>query len=414
MNSRADRGKGLPGLLVGAVLAISTLLAGIVVFSSAACSSDSLRKGLSGPAASTPEDLLAELKNDKARIDQVSDEMMRRIETFNASRRPGERTIQFSEVFYEELTPEQRDVLNTLLAEEKDVSYKSLIQGIIKDRDTIKALQDKVLHLEQSLPDKFVVAAKGDSHHDLAMDYLQTEAKVDKEKAKKLLAEVDQTDELVAGNKVWFFYDPERDSFRTYVTQGTAGQTPLVVRRALKRQLVTERDAAQAKVNDLEQTKAQLETQISGLNNDIQILGDRRTELETEVAGLQQNKTQLENKVTDLSADLAFRQNSLFYHAASEQELKDKGVLSSVLKRVQDVKGVEYEQALDLRQSTTLTLTPGTYGLSHIKSVRLLPSIFQEGRDFTVETSEDGTAAKLNILDPSMFRGKEVLVSVKG
>jgi len=46
--------------------------------------------------------------------------------------------------------------------------------------------------------------------------------------------------------------------------------------------------------------------------------------------------------------------------------------------------------------------------------VKLLPPIFQEGRDFSVETSDETGRAKLVILDPDLFRGREVLVSIGG
>jgi hypothetical protein len=414
MDSSSGNSRHRPGILVGGVLAVTAAIAAAVVLGGVACSTDTLRKGLSGPTPSTPEELLAELKNDKTRIDQVTDEMMKRIETFNASRRPGERTIQFSEIFYEDLSPEQRDVLNQLLAEEKDVSYRSLLTNIIQDRDAIRNLQEKVLRLEQSLPDRFVLAKKGDSHHDLAMEYLTTEAQLPPEKAKDLLGQVDQTDELLPGNQVWFFYDPARDTFRTYVTQGEAGQTPLAVRRAVKRKILNERDEAVARVKSLEEIQADLEERIGALNADVATLTDRRTMLEAEVAGLQQNKAELETRVAALSDDLAFRQNSLFYHAANERELRDKGVLTAVLKRVRDVRGVDFESAIDLRKETSITLTAEAFGLDRIKDVKILPAMYQPGRDFTVETTQDGGRAKLVIHDPDVFRGKEVLLSVRG
>lgn len=402
------------GAVVFGVFAAATVLAGLVVFGSVACSGDALQKGLSGPAPSSPDELLAQLRTDKGRIDETTDVMMKRIDSFNATRKPGERQIQFGEIFNDNLNSEQKDVLNQLVSEEKDVSYKALLEGIIKDRETIRSLQEKVLHLEQTLPDKFVIAKKGDSHHDLAMDYLVGEAKLDKAKAKTILASIDQTDELLPGNKVWFFYDQEHDTFRTYVTQGEAGQTPLVVRRAVKRQILSERDAALAQKAALEETKSRLESDISGLSTDIATLTDRRGQLEAEVTGLKQDNTNLETKVAGLDADLAFRQNSLFYHSDSEQKLKDSGNLSTVFKHVKDMKGIRFSEALDLRKSTTINLTPQPYGLESIKGVRVLPAIYQEGRDFKIETSEDGSSAKVEILDPEMFRGKEVIVSVRG
>src|SRR5262245_16762952 len=326
-----------------------------------------------GPgSAKTPDELLTQLQEDRTEIDKTSDTMMKRIEVFNESRKPGERTLQFSEIFTQDLNPEQRDVLNALVEQEKDISYKALLQKIIADRDSIRELQDKVAHLEQGLPDKFVVAKRGDKHQKLAMAYLTEEAQLDQEKAKSLLREVDQTDELLAGNRVWFFYDPNLDTFRTYVTQGDAGQTPVQVRRARQRELVKERDTYKG-----ERDSAQAE-------------------------------------VVNLQTDIATQQNSLHYHAASAQNLKGQGVLSPVLKRLVDTKGLSFNESLDLRQATSIDLVPQNFGLDHIYGVRLLPSVYQEGRDFAVQTAEDFTSARVVILDPEVFKGKEVVLAIGG
>jgi len=333
-----------------------------------------------GPgSAKTTDELLSQLQVDRTEIDKTSDTMMKRIEVFNSSRKPGERTLQFSEIFTQDLNPEQRDVLNALVEQEKDISYKALLQKIIADRDSIRQLQEKVMHLEQTLPDKFVVAKRGDRQQDLALAYLTVEASLDADKAMTLLRQVDQTDELLAGNKVWFFYDPQQDTFRTYVTQGSAGQTPVQVRRARQRQLVKERDTYRS-----ERDTAQQET-----------------------AALEQVKSQLETEI-------ATRQNSLFYHAASDENLRGQGVLSSVLKRLRDVKGVTFDESLDLRQGTSIDLVPQNFGLDQIRVVRLLPSVYQEGRDFSIETADDHSSARVVILDPDVFKGKEVVLAIGG
>jgi hypothetical protein len=354
-----------------------------------------------GPGtAKDPNELLTQLKQDREEIDRTTDTMMKRIEVFNASRKPGEQTLQFSEIFNQDLSPEQRDVLNTLVAQEKDVSYKALLEKIITDRDEIQRLQEKLMRHEQALPDKFALVKRGDNHTRLAMAYLTEEAQLTPAKAKTLLSEVDQTDELVPGNKVWFFYDAENDTFRTYVTQGEAGLTPLAVRRARQRQLIQERDA--------------LKVERDTIRTERDVIQSERDTAQAEVANLEQTKTQLESSVNQLSNDIATRENSLYYHAADVQTLKDQGVLSSVLKRVQNVKAVNYTSSLDLRRDTTITLLPRDFGLEVIRRVRLLPEIYQEGRDFAVETTEDHSQARLVILDPDLFRGKEVLLVVGG
>ena len=398
-SSRRPRGAfGLTRLTLG-------VGASLLALTLAGCT-ESMRQALSGPP-DTPEELLAALRNDRTRIDQTTDAMMKKIDTYNQARKPGERTIQFSEVFMEDLTGEQRDVLNQLLTEEKDVSYRTLLTNMIADRDTIRDLQQKVLQLEQRLPDSFVVAKKGDNHTELAMNYLTGEAKLDQAKAKDLVSKIDRTDELLAGNHVWFFYDPHQDTFRTYVTQGEAGRTPLAVRRAQQRKLIAERDTLRTERDTEHTARAAAETEVASLE-------ERKHQLESDIALLQQNKADLEANVDRLSRDLAFRQNSLFYHAENERSLKDRGVLSGVLAHVKDVKQVDYNEALDLRNGTSIALDPRSFGLERIKGVKLLPSIYQEGRDFTVETSEETGTARLVILDPDIFRGREVLLSVGG
>jgi hypothetical protein len=398
------RGSAAPAwrVLPAALLVAAGLISGTI-----GCRSDSRELALSGPTPASPEALLTELKDHRERIDKATDQMMQRIDAFNATRKPGERPILFSEIFMDDLSDAQRDILNAMVAEEKDVSYKSLLEKIIADRDAIRGLQEKVMRLEQALPDRFVLAKKGDTHRALAADYLTNDAHLEAEKAKTVLASVDQTDELLPGNQVWFFYDPQQDVFRTYVTQGEAGRTPLAVRRALQRKLISERDAAQAAVTALEQTKSTLEADISTLRQTQAELEARKAELET-------HKARLESNVDQLSKDLSFQQNSLFYHAASARELKDKGILTTVLKRVRDVKGVSFDKALDLRQGTTIYLTPGRFGLERIRDVKMLPSIYQEGRDFTVEKSDVSGTVKVVILDSDLFKGKEVLLSVGG
>jgi hypothetical protein len=383
-----------------------TILLAVFLVAGLASCTESMRQAMSG-TPKNPEDLLATLKSDKARIDQTTDAMMKKIDTFNQARKPGERTIQFSEIFMEDLSGEQRDVLNQLLTEEKDVSYKALITKIIADRDDIQALQQKVLQLEQRLPDQFTVAKKGDDHTKLAMKYLTEEAKLDEAKAKQLVNQVDRTDVLLAGNHVWYFYDPKQDSFRTYVTQGEAGQTPLAVRRARQRKLIEERDTYKNERDVAQTARVAAEAEVADLQ-------DRKARLEEDIAGLQRNKADLESNVDRLSRDLAFRQNSLFYHAENQRSLKDRGVLSGVLSRVKDVKGVNYDEALDLRNGTSISFNANSFGLEKIKEIRLLPPIFQEGRDFSVETSEETGSARLVILDPDLFRGREVLLAVGG
>ena len=347
-------------------LGLGAITLALVAVGSAACSKGELEKGLSGPVPSNSQELMAELQAQKERIDRASDDMMKRIDQFNATRSPGEKKVQFSEVFYSDLNPEQRDVLDQLLKEEKNPSYKNLLTQIVADRTKIQDLQDNVTHLEQRLNDQFVIAKKGDTHYALAHDYLINEG-VSEDKAKELLSQIDLSEDILPGFKIWYNYDPEKDTFKTYVTQGDAGQTPLAVKRAVKRQLIGERDAAVAKATALEQTKAELEGDISGLRDDIKDLEDRRDNLSVQVADLEARNDQLQQHTEELSSDLESRRNSMFYHAGSEKTLAQQGVLTRFLKNLKDVKGVSFDESIDLRQAQTINFTPENYGLKSIK-----------------------------------------------
>jgi len=398
-------GSGMSAMAALAVLAL-------VVSGSAACKG-SLEKGLKGPVPSNPQELMAELQTEKEKIDKASDEMMQRIEAFNASRGPNERKIQFSELFYSDLDPEQRDVLEKLLQEEKTPSYRNLLSRIIEDRKSVQSLQERVVRLEQQLSDKFVIAHKGDTHHKLAHDYLIGEG-LTEEQTKDILNQIDLSEDLLPGFKVWYNYNKEDNTFKTYVTQGEAGQTPLAVKRALKRKLIGERDAAMAKAAALEHTKTTLERDVAQLETDVRGLEDRRSQLEVNVADLEARNSDLQTRGDRLESDLAYRQNSLYYHVESERELAKQGILTRFLKNLKDVKGVSYEDALDLRQARSITITPGAYGLKSISGVELWPEIYQEGRDYTVQVSQDGGNATVVINDPNIFRQQRVLIAVRG
>jgi len=398
------------GAFGASALIICALLA---VAGSAACGKGSLEKGLTGPVPSSPEELMAELQTEKEKVDRVSDEMMKRIEAFNASRGPNEKKLQFSEIFYSDLSPEQRDVLDQLLQEEKSPTYRNLLTRIIDDRKTVQDLQDRVLRLEQQLPDKFIIAKRGDTHYKLAHDFLSAQ-EVTEEQSKELLNQIDLSEDLVPGFKVWYNYDKEKGTFKTYVTQGDAGQTPLAVKRALKRKLIGERDAAVAKSQALEQTKNTLEQDIARLEVDVTTLEDRRSTLEVNVADLEGRNNQLQARGDRFESDLEFKQNSLFYHADSAKVLADQGVLSRFLKNVKDVKGVAFDDAVDLRQARSITFTPAAYGLKSISGLELLPGVYQEGRDYTVQVADDGGNATLVINDPEIFKQQRVLISLRG
>ena len=395
------------GARLARIATVLSLAALVLVFGPIGCSYFDQKQQANQPIPDTPEELLAELQDQREKLDFATSRMLERIAAFNASRGEGQQTVEFGELFSGDLSEEQQNVLNEMFTEEQDISFKTLLGRIIQDRDVMRNMQARILEMERSLPEQFVVVARGNTHYSLAREYLTNQARLPEKRVNALVTKADLSDELVVGNRVWFFFDEKRDQLGTYVTQGEADRTPLIVRRALKRQLITERDAALATAGTYQ---AERDAALASLAD----LERLKANLEADIATLNRNKAMLETEVTRLGDDLSFQKNSLFYHAANVRELKDQGVLTRVLKRFDDSSGVDFDAALDLRRSTVINLHPKEFGLDRITQVRLLPRIYEEGRDFTIETSKETGDASIVILDSRLFRGKEVLVAVGG
>ena len=399
--------RSAPGPRLAAIATALGLVAGVFLLGPLGCSYFDQKQQASRPIPDTPEELLAELQEQREKLDFATSRMLERIAAFNESRAEGQRSVEFGELFSSDLSEEQQNVLNEMFTEEQDISYKTLLGRIIQDRDVMRNMQARILELERSLPEQFVVVAKGNTHYSLAREYLTNQARLPEKRVNELVTKADLSDELVVGNRIWFFFDEKRDHLGTYVTQGKADKTPLIVRRALKRQLITERDAALATAGTYQAERDSARTSVANLER-------LKANLEGDIAALRRSKAMLEAEVTRLGDDLSFQKNSLFYHAANVRELKEQGVLTRVLKRFDDASGVDFDAALDLRRSTVINLDPREFGLDRITQVRLLPRIYEEGRDFTIETSKETGNASIVILDSRLFRGKEVLVAVGG
>lgn len=387
-------------------------LAVVLVGTSMGCKSR-FEKSLTGELPDNPEELIVELQAHKGMIDEATDRMVNRINEYNSQQGPGQRKVQFSELFYGDLSSEQRDVLDELLEKETAPSYKQLLTRIIEDRNLIADLQEKILHLEQRLPDEFIIVKGGDTHLELAKNYLASKG-VPEDHAQELLNDIDLNENLIPGFKVWYNYDENKDSFRTYVTKGEAGQTPLAVKRAVKRKLIDERDVAQARAEELTEKKAELEVDIDKLEAEVSGLEEKKGELEGKVSDLVARNTSLTETKESLESDLAFRQNSLYYHAGSEKELTKQGILTKFLENVKDVNAIDFAETLDLRQAQSISFRPGPYGLKSIRDIEVWPQGFIRGRDYVVEVSEKGDAARVVLQEPDVFKQKRILFSVKG
>jgi len=363
----------------------------------------------------TPEEVLGALREERAEIDAASDRILERIQRWNEAHAPGE-TIQFAELFPTDLTEAEQDVLDDLIAGERDISYRGLLLEIAAERENIEALQARIWTLEERLPGRFVTAARGDTHYDLALDYLIRDEGLEEGEARRHLAGINLFADLWPGHRVWLWHDRAEDRFATWVTRGEAARSPLAVQRAVRRGLIEDKEAALHRAFVLAEERDALADTLIGLRGDVRDLGLERQRLKGEVEELRGERSRLSADLDAVTLERDRLANSLLYHVATERELKKKGIVKDTpftFPQLADPDRVVYDRALDLREGTVLELEPGAFGLKSVRKVILFPKFFQEGRDYRV-VRRGGGAATLEILVPSAFRGRRIVIALRG
>lgn len=389
------------------LLALTALALAFVLFL-AGCAEKDLSER---PLPETPEEILTELKEARTEIDKNTDQVLERIRKWNETRTGDERRIYFAEIFEESLSPKEQDVLNQLFEQEQNVSYRGLLSQIIADRDQIQEYQARIAALEARLPQDTVTVARGDTHYRIALKYLMEKHGLPEDKANDLIHQINLDSDILAGHKVWLYYLADKDLFASWVHRGEAKQAPLAVQWAKRRQLISERDQAVARVASLEDKKAQLETEIQKLEGDVGTLQARKADLETQIARVSSERDEQEKIAEARQAEIERINNSLFYYASTERELKDRRILKS-FNRIKDIKGVEYNEYVDLRASKEITFEPKEFGVEKITNVAVLPKYFRPGVDYEVEIASNGEA-RVEILHPQVFKGQKVLFAIE-
>ncbi len=252
----------------------------------------------------------------------------------------------------------------------------------------------------------------GDTHLRLARTYLIEQHDIPETRAKELVGRLNIMERgLKKGNLVHFFYDPARDFFGTWVSQGTAKSAPLAVTRARRMNLIRERDKAITRGDDLEEKRAALVEIKASLEMDIEELEKRKAILESNVAQLEGERNAALTEVEERKAELAVQVNSMFYEADLAERLKARGVLQ-VFNKVEKIGDVKFGSSIDLSQNKTITLEPSQFGIDQIRDLRIIPEYLREGRELDVQFIDDGTV-EVTVLNEDALRGQKVLFVLK-
>lgn len=370
------------------------------------------RKLMERPVPLNMEKLLVELKTARDGIDSETRDIYGRIQQFNQKMEAiGRKPVSFSQVFLQGLSAEEEQALDELVRDEKDPSYRGILGQVVEDMKKIRDLQNKVSQLEGLLPGDGVEVKPGDTHMKLAMQYLEKEKGVPESRAKELIVRLNILEtSMDKGMKVHFYYDPAKDFFGTWVSQGDARRSPLALVRAKEMKLIQEREAAVAKATNLEDEKAILEEMRDNLQKDIEALEAKKAQLESTVSQLELDKSKAEENYRVTSAKLSEHQNSVWYDADLEDRLRARGVLRTVNK-VENIGEVKFANNIDLTKTKSITLRPSQFGIDHIKDVRIVPTFLKEGRDIGVRFVEDGTV-EVTVLNEAALRGQKILFVV--
>jgi len=309
-------------------------------------------------------------------------------------------------VLDQNMSPDQRALLEKKLQSEEGIGYKDLISDILKQQKEIEDLKVQVQDLEKKLPAPTLVK-RGDKHFDIGMQYLTKEKGLDEATAKKLIYQTNIMDELVPGFKVWNFYD--NGVYGTFVTQGDAAVSPYGVIQAAKKKLVDEKNVAISQKEVLQKEKTTLLEQVSDLEK-------RRDQLNQDVMLLQQEREELVRRLAEtreLSEELKSKLNSVFFRAGERKILVDSGLVKDpVFGSAKILKFGEenFPDRIDLRTQEAITVSAEKCGVPSIRKVRIVPSTFKEGVDFTVVILGDGATANINILSKDKFRAERTVV----
>lgn len=368
-----------------------------------------------GHEMDTFQELVKEMDETEQEIKTRQEEIRTRIQNYNAAN--PNRQIDTATMDRMVLDPDQAEALNQLLGDEKDVSYRGLVQEIVDGHKQIDILQERVRLLQESLPAPYTVQS-GDTHLDISLRYLVENHGLTADQAREAVEQVALVEDLRAGFKIWLLY---RDGdFGTYVTQGTSSVSPGRAQRAA-RQLITDRISNLTTERNTAQTMADsLQVLHDNLQERILFLRDEESRLQTEIASLAEARDAAiakSNKAEQQSLLLESQINSVFYAVNTMDHWKEIRVISDPFfggPRVKSLDKVDFSASHDLREGQILTFDTLTFPeLKRIKKVDVFPRTFKAGQDYVVSFDESGDSAFIKLLKPDVFAGQKLLFALR-
>jgi hypothetical protein len=300
------------------------------------------------------------------------------------------------------LSMEQAEVLAKRVQQEKDVSYRGLLQEIITVNRDMETLNQQMMDLRSKLPAPYSVK-QGDSHFKVCLEFL-VEKGVPEDDAVKLIEQTSLTTELLPGFEVWNYYN--EGVFGSFVTQGTARLSPNALARATKRRIDTERQ-------NLIQARNQKEQEVKDLDA-------RRTELQDQIRNLDEERKTMMSQMGEMAQrneSLAKQLHSVTYTIGTFKDLSKLGVIRKPTLgkwETADLDKMQNPGTLDLRADNRITISASALGLGKITKVMVFPRSFDDNVDYKLMIAEDRQSATVVIQKTDKFQFTKLAVAVDG
>jgi Spy/CpxP family protein refolding chaperone len=319
----------------------------------------------------------------QTRTAELDDSARERAKTIENQRKSLQRArVGFATAGVEELTPEQRQLLEDRIAHERG-SRKSLAQEILDQDVKIRDLRAKLESLSKGLPASHVAVA-GDRHDRIAMNFLLAQG-VPANKAYEVISKLNLEEALIPGFRVWTYYN--NGQFGTWVTQGNAAISPADHQKRLR-----------AEVENFRAESAALMQQAAALQESNRKLAQRAETGEAEARAALKAAEESAARLSGASA----RASTVYYAIGTKKSLEGAKIIDGRLRLM--TLDIPDSQPLNLAERQVVTFEPQSYDpkLKRVKRIRVAPTSFVEGEDYSVTALGD-VGVELRILNTAKF-----------
>jgi hypothetical protein len=298
------------------------------------------------------------------------------------------------------LSKEQAQLLAQRVSQEKDISYRGMLQEVISINSEMDRLNQEMAELRAKLPQPYVVK-QGDSHLKVCLEFLVNKG-IPEDQAVKLIEQNALTPELLPGFEVWNYYND--GVFGSFVTQGNAKYSPNALARATKRRIDTERQ-------NLIQARNQKELEVKDLEA-------RKNELSDQIHNLDEQRKVMMSQMEDMAKKnegLAKQINTVYYTIGTFKDLEKQKILRKPTFgkwETNDLDKAQNPAALDLRADNRITVTAAAVGLGRLAKVQIFPRSFNPEGDYKVTISDDKQTATIVLQKPEKFQLARLIVAL--